>query len=53
MRYDLIDGDLVTLFKGIGSKSLSDCYRGITFLGSFGKALVKILLNRLLKTSNL
>lgn len=44
---DWIDGVLVTLFKGKGTKSVCDNYRGITLLEAVGKVLARLLLNRL------
>lgn len=44
---DWVDGILVSLFKGKGSKSVCDNYRGITLLESVGKVLARLLLNRL------
>jgi hypothetical protein len=44
---DWIDGVLVTLFKGKGTKLVCDNYRGITLLEAVGKVLARLLLNRL------
>ena len=46
---DWIDGLLVSLFKGKGTKSDCDHHRGITLLESAGKVLARILLDRLIK----
>ena len=45
---DWIDGSLVSLFKGKGSKSVCDSYQGITLLEVVGKVLARLLLNRLM-----
>ena len=44
---DWTDGILVSLHKGKGQKSICDHYHGITLLGSVGKVLATLLLNRL------
>ena len=45
---DWIDAILVSIFKGKGSKSVCDNYRGITLLEVVGKVLARLLLNRLM-----
>ena len=45
---DWIDGILVSIYKGKGSKSVCDNYRGITLLEAVGKVLARLLLNRLM-----
>ena len=45
---DWIDGILVSIFKGEGSKSVCDSYRGITLLEVVRKVLARLLLNRLM-----
>ena len=44
---DWTDGILVLLHEGKGQKSICDHYHGITLLGSVGKVLATLLLNRL------
>ena len=46
---DWIDGILVSLYKGKREKSICDHYRRITLLDSVGKALARLLLNKVTK----
>ena len=47
MPQDWIDVILVSLYKGKAEKSIYDHYHGIILLGSVGKVLARLLLNRL------
>ena len=47
MPQDWIDVILASLYKGKAEKSIYDHYHGIILLGSVGKVLARLLLNRL------
>ena len=49
IQQDWIDGNLLSLYKGNGEKSICDHYRGITLLESFRKVLPRLILNKLIE----